>query len=459
MASTKSNSTTKQKSQTESSMNSATVSQQTGGGHSIMNTASEYGSTTNTHSETTGGSQSNTFGKSWLSGQVDENTAAQRTEALQNYQTSGQVQQTYQRLQDTLNNRPTFNSQYKQRLDDMYDKIMGAEKFSYNFNKDAMYRLLKDEYGRNGKTAMQNTIGQSAALTGGYANSWAQTAGQQQYQQYLQNLASQIPALRQQAYEEYRQEQQDLKDKYNLTNSAYQNEYGEYRDRVGDWQSDRGFLQNQYMDERNFDYNKYSDNRNFWNDEYWKERSAETSNASETNERNWSTTNSVSNTRGWERSQSETNSSNWSNSQSNTLQNSLSRTQAESNTTSNSWSSGSGSGSGKSVSGKLAGKISNGNGDYGMWYKTDAFGNYTDDQKGRATENGKISYSKLSNAVKDVTRRKNTQWAIDGMTEEQLYQYLDEQYYDQKMNKGDVQYYLKIWEDAQKEKSNSRIRG
>lgn len=50
---------------------------------------------------------------------------------------------------------------------------------------------------------MQDTMGQAAALTGGYGNSYAQGVGQQAYQGYLQQLNDNVPQLQAQALQTY----------------------------------------------------------------------------------------------------------------------------------------------------------------------------------------------------------------------------------------------------------------
>ena len=65
---------------------------------------------------------------------------------------------------------------------------------------------------------MEDTQGKAAALTGGYGSSYGQTAGQQVYNSYMNDLNSKIPELEQLAYQRYQQEGQDL---YNLA-SLYQ---------------------------------------------------------------------------------------------------------------------------------------------------------------------------------------------------------------------------------------------
>jgi hypothetical protein len=271
---------------------------------------------------------------------------ANRDKYSKEWQQSPQVQQTYDRLQNTLNNKPgPFQSSYQDKLENLYNSLMGRDPFKYNFNEDPMYRMYRDQYRQQGRTAMQDTMGQAAKLTGGYGSSYAQTAAQQQYQSYLQQLNNVIPELRNQAYQEWKAEGEDLKDKYNLTNTAYNNEYQQYRNNVSDWQQDRSFDQSAYDTERNFDYNKYQSDRNYWNQEYWNEKNAEQSNASNTGSTNWAN----SQQQGWNKSQ--TDSKNWSHSSTDTKSwsdtnshtdstnwaNSLSNSATANNSVSNNW--------------------------------------------------------------------------------------------------------------------------
>lgn len=262
-----------------------------GGSHSYTQSHSE----TQTHSE--GGAHGESRGVSYASGEVEDNTAAHRGAYNTDYEQGQKVSDAYQRLQDTIDNKPGFQSQYENKLNALYDQIMNREKFNYNFNEDQMYQMYKDQYTQQGQRAMQDTIGQASALTGGYGNTYAQTAGQQQYQNYLQDLNNMIPTLRNQAYQQYQDEGNELLNKYNITGDAYNREYGQYRDQVADWQSDRSFNQGMYSDERNFDYNQFAQERNYWNQEYWNERNSAQSNEQTSDESNWNDSRSVTN--GW----------------------------------------------------------------------------------------------------------------------------------------------------------------
>ena len=180
------------------------------------------------------------------------------------YEESDTVKQAEAMLNQQLANKPSaYQSQYQASLDDIINRILNREKFSYDLNGDAIYQQYKDQYTQQGKMAMMDTMGQAAALTGGYGNSYAQQVGQQTYQGYLQNLNDIVPELYQMAYDRYNQEGNDLYNQYSLLGTQEEQDYGRYRDSYADWESERGFLYNQYNSERNYDYSKYADDRDF----------------------------------------------------------------------------------------------------------------------------------------------------------------------------------------------------
>lgn len=99
-------------------------------------------------------------------------------------------------------------------LDMAQQAIRDREAFAYDPNADALYRRYKDSYITQGKQAMEDTMGQAAAMTGGYGSSYAQTAGQQAYQGYLQELNDVLPQLEALAYEKYSDETDRLHKNY-----------------------------------------------------------------------------------------------------------------------------------------------------------------------------------------------------------------------------------------------------
>lgn len=102
----------------------------------------------------------------------------------------------------------SYQSQYQPMLQQTVQSMMGRQPFRYDVNIDPLYQQLKDNYIKQGRQAMMDTQGQSAALTGGYGNTYGVQAGQQAYQDSLGQLSGQIPQLYQLALERYRGDEQ-----------------------------------------------------------------------------------------------------------------------------------------------------------------------------------------------------------------------------------------------------------
>jgi hypothetical protein len=164
-----------------------------------------------------------------------------------------------------------YQSKYGSLAEEAANAWANRDKFSYDLNGDALYQQYKDKYIQQGRLAMQDTIGQASAMTGGYGNSYAATAGNQAYQAHLQNLNDIVPQLYQMAYDQYNQEGQDMLNKYNLYNDMENQEYSRYRDTVSDWTSERDYLANAYNNERTYDRSIYDADKNFaygtWSDD------------------------------------------------------------------------------------------------------------------------------------------------------------------------------------------------
>ena len=105
------------------------------------------------------------------------------------YLQSDAVTQAQQALQNQQANKPgEYLSQFQTGLDSYLGQIQNRDKFQYDVNSDALYQQVAQNYLRQGQQAMMDTMGKAAAMTGGYGNSYAQTAGQQVYDQYLLGL-------------------------------------------------------------------------------------------------------------------------------------------------------------------------------------------------------------------------------------------------------------------------------
>lgn len=165
--------------------------------------------------------------------------------------------------ENALANYGDFSYKNQAGLDELMNKILNREDFSYDFNTDALYQQYKDKYIKQGKMAMQDVIGQASAMTGGYGNSYAASVGNQAYQASLENLNDVIPELYQMAYDRYNQKGQDMLNQYGLLSDDYNRELGTWETGYNRLVNDRTYYGTQYDNERSWDYGKWSDNRNF----------------------------------------------------------------------------------------------------------------------------------------------------------------------------------------------------
>lgn len=160
-----------------------------------------------------------------------------------------------------------FQSQYRPQIDQTIDSIINRKPFQYDVNGDALYQQYKDRYVNLGQQAMMDTMGQAAQLTGGYGNSFAQMAGQQAYQGYLQGLTDKIPELAQLAQAQYDRQGQDLYQQYGLLSGEDQKAYDQWLGAYNRWLAERDYNTGRYDTERGYDYGQYRDTVG---DDQWK---------------------------------------------------------------------------------------------------------------------------------------------------------------------------------------------
>jgi len=142
------------------------------------------------------------------------------------------VEQARQELDALKQQGIQVNQAYEEKLQGLYEQIINRPAFSYNVNEDALFAQYADQYQRGGVLAMQDAMGQAAALSGGYGSSYAQSVGQHAYQQYMAGLADVVPALEQRAYDRYRQDRADQLEQYGLLWQQANDEYGKYMDQL-----------------------------------------------------------------------------------------------------------------------------------------------------------------------------------------------------------------------------------
>ncbi len=120
-----------------------------------------------------------------------------------------------------------YENQYLREISAMVNQLQNREEFSYNPESDPVYLAYRQKYLNEGARASENAMATYAAMTGGYGNSAAVTAGAQAEQYYASQLANTIPQLAQQAYEryldKYQQDVNHLTLMMNVYDNAYQN--------------------------------------------------------------------------------------------------------------------------------------------------------------------------------------------------------------------------------------------
>lgn len=127
----------------------------------------------------------------------------------------------------------------------MIDSILNSSFEDWASGSD--YQYLLDRYTAMGQQAMQDTLGQVSARTGGYASSYATSAANQSYNDYMTALEDAARAMYQDSLNQQR-------DNLGMVNDAEQIDYNRYLTQLGQYNTDRNFAYGQYTDDRNWDY-------------------------------------------------------------------------------------------------------------------------------------------------------------------------------------------------------------
>lgn len=160
----------------------------------------------------------------------------------------------YNTAKDAVNNYEDFSYSNQAQLDTIMNSILNRQPFSYDFNEDAFYHMYADKYGQQAQMAMADTMGQAAAMTGGFGNSYVQSVGHQAYTREMQNLNDKIPELYQLALDKYKMEGQDLYNQYGMLTDDRSTEYGMWNDGYNKLMDALGIARSDYYDGANMYY-------------------------------------------------------------------------------------------------------------------------------------------------------------------------------------------------------------
>ena len=209
----------------------------------------------------------------------DVSAAASAAEALKKieaampgYTASEALKKAEELLAQWEQNKPgDYVSAYEDEIAALIDAIGNRPSFSYDPGGDALYNLYRQQYERQGRMAMLETAANAASLSGGYANSYAVTAGNQAYQNYLANLGNILPALYEQAYGRWKDEGEALEKQLALYRDMDEEAYGHWRDDVTDYYEDLSYYYNRYSDMSRAEYEAYQNNLAAWqaDRDYW----------------------------------------------------------------------------------------------------------------------------------------------------------------------------------------------
>ncbi len=126
-----------------------------------------------------------------------------------------------------------YTSPYQPGIDDKYGAVRSRKPFSYDLDSDPQWAAYQKQYTRLGQMAYDDTLAKLSARTGGLASSYAGSAAQQRYGDYMRQMTEKIPALYKLAYEMYADEaSRDLAD-LNAIRGLDSDAYGRWKDGYG----------------------------------------------------------------------------------------------------------------------------------------------------------------------------------------------------------------------------------
>lgn len=127
---------------------------------------------------------------------------------------------------------PEYVSKYQGQIDSLYQQIVNG-RYS-DFLDTPEYAALDSQYTKQGRKAMQDTVGDVSARTGGLASSYAVTAGQQAY-------GNQMDALQDAAMQMFENQKSDKLNQFSLLSGLESNDYNKYLGQLDQYRSDRAF--------------------------------------------------------------------------------------------------------------------------------------------------------------------------------------------------------------------------
>lgn len=136
----------------------------------------------------------------------------------------------------------------QRQYDQALKNVANRKAFSYDLSNDTLFQQAKEQYQTLGKTAMADTIGQASAMTGGYGNSYAATAGNQAYQNYLTELNNSVGDYYAMALNAYNSETDRLNNVYSALSTDRSAQQGEWKSNWDVYNNLYNLYQSEYSD-------------------------------------------------------------------------------------------------------------------------------------------------------------------------------------------------------------------
>jgi len=123
-------------------------------------------------------------------------------------------------------------SSYSDKLNTLVDEYVNRERFSYDPSADALYQNYLAAMQNAGQLAMKDTMGQAAALTGGYGSTYATQAAQGAYNNYIQQANQALPDYYNIAANAYDRQGEDMYSRIKLLQNQEDEEYNKWLDQM-----------------------------------------------------------------------------------------------------------------------------------------------------------------------------------------------------------------------------------
>ena len=187
----------------------------------------------------------------------------------QQFEESDEWNQANELTQSLMQQLISGKTSYTDSLQDLISQIQNREDFEYDVDKDPLFQQALASAMNSGRSAMQDTIGQASALTGGYGSTYATSAGNQAYNQFIEDAYNNLPEYYQMALEAYQMEGQELYNQFNMLSTADATEYqrmynswdASYRNTQDMWNREFSTWEadvNQAFNSANFQLNEHS---------------------------------------------------------------------------------------------------------------------------------------------------------------------------------------------------------